>query len=395
MKKTGKLKVNSKLSGLIKARRTKYSIPKFYNLAPREKFNNQECEFELDGGTVVKVWVGGQELPKDEQLLEKQEKKAERKAEREAVKQKKKAFQGDFRGDSFKMEKAQVPSDTRQTVIGAAEFDNFALKLNRFAHFDENDKDGKFKFFQNDKKKGNFVISPQFGDSPTSAAAQRTLLAAQALCGQNVLAVEMKPSWRLAVGLGGASVYETDMTLHHLYGVPYIPGSAIKGVVRSWYYTKKYAEIAEENNEIAEGLALQGDQLFCDLFGCPEEAVLADRNKNKKKYSSYYNKAGLPGARMGNIVFFDAFPVDTPSIEVDIMNPHYPADKDPVDYNEPVPVPFLTVADTSFQFLIGLRPSQVEQKKEWWGEITKLLKEALENKGIGAKTAVGYGYMRT
>ncbi|RMF81199.1 MAG: type III-B CRISPR module RAMP protein Cmr6, partial [Nitrospirae bacterium] len=38
---------------------------------------------------------------------------------------------------------------------------------------------------------------------------------------------------RLALGLGNESVLEVGLTLHHTYGVPVIPGTAIKGVVRA------------------------------------------------------------------------------------------------------------------------------------------------------------------
>ncbi len=41
-------------------------------------------------------------------------------------------------------------------------------------------------------------------------------------------------AWRMVVGLGGESVLETDLTLHHLYGVPMIPGSALKGLTRAY-----------------------------------------------------------------------------------------------------------------------------------------------------------------
>src|SRR6266702_2303534 len=40
--------------------------------------------------------------------------------------------------------------------------------------------------------------------------------------------------WRMVVGLGGETVLETDLTLHHLYGIPYIPGSALKGLTRAY-----------------------------------------------------------------------------------------------------------------------------------------------------------------
>jgi len=40
--------------------------------------------------------------------------------------------------------------------------------------------------------------------------------------------------WRIVIGLGGESVLETDITLHHLYGIPFIPGSALKGLTRAY-----------------------------------------------------------------------------------------------------------------------------------------------------------------
>ena len=39
---------------------------------------------------------------------------------------------------------------------------------------------------------------------------------------------------RMAIGLGEESVLETSVALHHTYGVPYIPGSALKGIAASF-----------------------------------------------------------------------------------------------------------------------------------------------------------------
>src|SRR6266849_7725980 len=39
---------------------------------------------------------------------------------------------------------------------------------------------------------------------------------------------------RMIVGLGDESVLETSITLHKTYGVPYIPGSALKGLAASY-----------------------------------------------------------------------------------------------------------------------------------------------------------------
>src|SRR5206468_143499 len=39
---------------------------------------------------------------------------------------------------------------------------------------------------------------------------------------------------RMVVGLGAENVLETAVTLHHTYGVPYIPGSALKGLTAAY-----------------------------------------------------------------------------------------------------------------------------------------------------------------
>ncbi|RMG81249.1 MAG: type III-B CRISPR module RAMP protein Cmr6, partial [Bacteroidetes bacterium] len=104
----------------------------------------------------------------------------------------------------------------------------------------------------------------------------------------------------------------------------------------------------------------------------------------------------------GKLTFYDAFPTSPPKIEVDIMNPHY-ADyyqgkTPPLDTLSPTPIPFLTVSGCDFQFLIGSRKEDYfngtigENREE--KSITDWLYSALTTQGIGAKTAVGYGYMK-
>jgi CRISPR-associated protein Cmr6 len=143
----------------------------------------------------------------------------------------------------------------------------------------------------------------------------------------------------------------------------------------------------KKDEDAAEKLAL-GNEQFCDVFGCGEESVYGE-------------------ARQGNIVFFDAFPCAEPTLEVDIMNPHYSdyyndndAKTPPADYLSPVPIHFLTVGRQAarskealkFQFVLGLRQNSKEDK-ELLKTATDWLNEALTQQGIGAKTAVGYGYM--
>lgn len=192
---------------------------------------------------------------------------------------------------------------------------------------------------------------------------------------ERLITINFYPDWRLIVGLGNESVYETSITLHHIYGIPYIPGQAVKGVVRSWVILEYFGG--------SEAEALK-DCAFRFVFG----------NQAVDKYP----------AQAGKVMFFDALPLKGPRIEVDIMNPHYQPyyseGQPPGDNHNPIPIPFLTVVDTPFQFLLGLKEGDSQKQIQFKGElfkplelVEKWLKEALELNGIGAKTAVGYGYM--
>lgn len=196
----------------------------------------------------------------------------------------------------------------------------------------------------------------------------------------------MSPSGRMVIGLGLDSVYETSMTLHHIYGFPYIPASSIKGVLRSYII----ANVKLFDNK--ETLAITCKD-FCDIFGCPAEL----KDKDKKNIKSYYQKA-----HQGNVTFFDAMPTKAPNIKTDIMTPHYgdyykPSNTTvyPTDTQSPVPVPFLTVEDTPFYFVFGSKKLADINTSDYWGKtISTWLAEALTDHGIGAKTAVGYGYFQ-
>ena len=228
--------------------------------------------------------------------------------------------------------------------------------------------------------------------------------------------------WRLAIGLGGSSVFETGMTLHHLYGFPYIPASSVKGILRSWIITEYFYRNDNKKSDLinAEFEAL-GDKTFCLIFGCPKERkevkIGDDEMPVLNRKGKYVYEDAIPTDlgkdHIGNIIFFDAYPTKEPNIEVDVMTPHYQpyyedttGTKPPADYYNPVPIHFLTVKDTSFQFLFGLRKGVTDKELNYFkkddlkfcdktGNIIKILSELLEEAltfhGIGAKTAVGYG----
>lgn len=172
--------------------------------------------------------------------------------------------------------------------------------------------------------------------------------------------------WRMVIGLGGETVLETDLTLHHLYGIPYVPASALKGLTRAYVTGEVFpsGNIEDDNDTVKR------------IFGTQKEA--------------------------GTVLFFDAMPVEGQATFVlDIMNPHYPDyyrskqnPPPPTNDQSPNPVTFLTVADTTFMFALAPRNSHVSQHRKDVENVEEWLRLALEKYGIGGKTSAGYGYFK-
>lgn len=351
-----------------------------------QKLDGQSCQYLFKGDKIVKV--GGRDIYKQQkretvkpvrpqktaQIDIRQKMSESFEEEPEIIENMQKPAWGNK--DSFQLNKSRVPVDTKRVPIRNSQIDNFSLKLNQFARFEQWENKGeqemKFLFF----KGKTFQIQANFGTLFNSATqlADRQTQAAQAFFSKegHLIKPIFKPEWRFVTGLGGHSVYETGITLHHVYGIPYIPASSIKGLLRSWVIFSKF-----ENNE---KIALR-DQMFCYTFGCPTESVLKKAHK-------------------GKVTFFDAVPIQSPIIEPDIMNPHYPkwygGNGAPVDTDRPNPVFFLSVKETPFQFLMGSKEWGLDSKTFWDGKtLGWWLENALSEHGIGAKTAVGYGYMKS
>lgn len=272
---------------------------------------------------------------------------------------------------------AFIPNDTK-TLIKMNQIDNFSLKFHKFARFDKD----KFSFYKVDKGKliYNDVEGFPFRNIRFDLLIEQLKESANSLFPMFNHVENLSIDWRLAIGLGTESVYETSINLHPVYGFPFIPGQAVKGIVRSWLIQEYF-----QNNE---KLAFNNG-VFCSLFGAPKESET--------------------GESQGSLVFFDAYPISEPKLKVDVMNPHYgpyysdksdKPTKPPADYYNPVPIFFLTVEETAFQFIVAIREQDNETGRigsvgaSYFDLGKQFLKEALTQKGIGAKTAVGYGYFK-
>jgi CRISPR-associated protein Cmr6 len=181
--------------------------------------------------------------------------------------------------------------------------------------------------------------------------------------------------WHFATGLGNPHPVENGFLWHPTLGVPYLPGSAVKGLVRAW--VERWDDsLPTEAEKRARCLTWFGTETKDDV---PKQA--------------------------GELIFFDALPIGPVTLALDVMTPHYgkwyeqggeintpdnEPEKVPADWHDPVPVPFLVVKQARFVFAIA--PRRPEFKDEARPALDALAK-ALDWLGAGAKTAVGYGRM--
>jgi len=268
----------------------------------------------------------------------------------------------------------KIPADTRN-VITLKQVDNFYLKLNRLAYFHKRDSKSGFELLLTDKGDVSYELEPNLSgvNFPAIIARQEKLVEDLA---EETVKITFIPDGRLIIGLGQPSVYETSLTLHHLYGIPYIPASALKGITRSWLLSEVFGQNEEE--------ALRDEAFRKILGGQKPENLLAQR---------------------GAVRFLDAFPLEEPKLVFDIINPHYASyysdpegKKPPGDYDTPIPIVFLAVeAKAGFGIVLTVRENAIIQQGRLAGKrildiVAQHLREALVDQGIGAKTSVGYGY---
>ena len=223
---------------------------------------------------------------------------------------------------------------------------------------------------------------------------QKELISLTALGFQTVINQPFTTNSRLIIGLGTDSVLETSLTLHKIFGIPYIPATALKGVVRAvkFWNLVKARDIA--SNE--KSLKVFQEKFYGELETSDEDTFKAQLLFGAKNFK-------------GLLLFLDAFPeINNENLfDVDIMNVHYPdyysKNEPPGDWQQPKPIFFLTVKE-EIKFHIAVLFDQYRHErlpKEYkkldlnnlQAELVKLVSTALSEFGIGAKTRVGYGVL--
>lgn len=168
-------------------------------------------------------------------------------------------------------------------------------------------------------------------------------------------------------GLGAGHVRETAVTLHPLFGVPYIPASSLKGVVRNWALQAFFAG----NESVAETSETMEARYFKAIFGTQKS--------------------------QGTVQFYDIFFTDYKIVQ-DVLTVHF-ADyygnrKAATDYLSPKPIFFYVVKPKLAEIYLST-VSRVEHADELLVIVSDWLEKALCELGIGSKTASGYGRFTT
>lgn len=188
---------------------------------------------------------------------------------------------------------------------------------------------------------------------------------------------------RLLIGHGNPSGSEVGLTVHRTWGAPMISGSALKGLTASYTHNVYGKEDCTWCGQTWDGrrIVVPAGENYAIMFGSPD----VDGHKDQE--------------RQGLVTFHDALYMpppftpgrqDTPFVR-DVLTPHQSdyyrnAGADwPNDWTSPVPVSFVTVKPGT-KFLLAI------SGPDGWRKLAmRLVTEALEDWGAGAKTSLGYG----
>jgi CRISPR-associated protein Cmr6 len=174
----------------------------------------------------------------------------------------------------------------------------------------------------------------------------------------------------LAIGLGNESVLETAIALQRSYGVPYLPGSALKGLAATYARLMGGQEWqpGEQASQIVFGDTTSAGYItFLDALYKPDQ----------KQTEEYPLRIDVITVHHGNYY-------KGPDAQKKIAPP--------ADWDSPNPVSFLCARGS---YLVALNADQnLDNRVRWLDAVFSLLAEALLVLGIGAKTSSGYGRMK-
>lgn len=267
---------------------------------------------------------------------------------------------------------------------------NFGLWHQKLAPFCRDNKDqGKIKAYKGTSdnahvyyKNGYTKVKGGAKDALRKLREKQTALISHPMPGLLGVEIEAKLISPLLTGIGAPHLSETNLYLDRNLGIPAIPASSVKGIVRLGHILEmlgKQPDLAQK-----EWVKDYEIDLLPELFGiASEDAVKQKKNEHNRDADHKWGR--------GRVVFLDAYPKEVPDLKADILNPHYPkyyreGEKEwPRDNQDPIPVTFLTVAPGTVFCFRFLAPNDLLEPLK--AAVTRILTQ----EGVGAKTSLGYG----
>lgn len=173
--------------------------------------------------------------------------------------------------------------------------------------------------------------------------------------------------------------FELGFYFDHTTGMPVIPGSTVKGVLKSVF--PKENEKNEENEEIIKEIKAEKLKYLNSIL---KKIIKKDILLNETNWQTIFDS---------DDVFFDAYISDIPKnsggkiFAEDYITPHTKG-----QFKNPTPIRFLKIAPgVTFTFQFKLVESKIDNVTITPDDKLKLFEKILLDFGIGAKRNVGYG----
>lgn len=225
----------------------------------------------------------------------------------------------------------------------------------------------------------------------------------------------MTTAERLVAGLGASHVLETALTLERNTGLPYLPGSTVKGLARAWGLIEIAAQLEVAlDDKLGEKTLL--NVIAETLISEPTETLLQSLQKlrpvseDTEAFVQWFRFIFGWQGEAGAVCFVDAKYAgeQPPKYVADVMTPHYinyytdNGGKPPTEDDNPNPVSFITV-DSGNVFAFGVVPRLsafiVFEGEDRDNKLTTALdvsadwlSKGLSQLGVGSKTTAGYGF---
>ena len=313
------------------------------------------------------------------------------------------------------------------------------------ANYRETGRDRKERRFEDENKTSALDAAAPLSETDRRSIAahvqrQRAIFNAAAADGLELMAKSVAP---FTTGLGNEHPLENGFAFLNPYGLPYLPGSGVKGVVRRAAEELAHSDFFENDTgwtlpaiwnlfgfepwlaaasrepdaeweEWIGGFSVGGPEVEAYLGAVLDDSAASQKLKHRILHTDDPTRTLLQERHLhsrGALEFWDVVPqIKGNNLSVEIMTPHHShyyqgkahaGSTSPHDSGKPTPISFLTVPPGS-DFVFHVRCDrrrlarclpQLAEDESWRRLVEAAFEHAFEWLGFGAKTAVGYGAM--